>query len=688
MVLVHTNRARAAPTQDTPACSVSTPSAPLAYVYDYNRSARFHSSNLRLTGTFQHPSPCTLLPDLSSRYLPNGSCNGSASCACVGGTASCSPTCTDTFARIALFGTSANAENIAAGYGSPSAVVQGWLDSAGHCGNMLNGNYEAMGVGWDSNYWTQNLGNAVQQTGLVAGGHEPQFSGGAVSFRVNYFDPNGSPQEAQLNLDGTCFSMASERGGPNNATYLATQTLSGTACRRYQFVFRDSGGTTLFLPETGSYGVGGSLAGCPDYESTPLSPCPTGTNQAPLVVTDATAAPNPVSASSSSLSVLGSDDQGEPALTYTWSATGPGSVSFSPNGSNAAKSTTATFTKAGAYTLTATLSDAEGLVVTSAVAISVSQTPTTLSVTPAAASVLVNASLQFAASGSDQFGDALTSSSSIAWTVSGGGAIDPSGLFTAGSTAGGPYTVSASLGSVTGAAQVVVLETPDTSPPVVSLDEPAQGAQLAGRVWLKASATDEVGVSKVAFLWDGETIAEDLTAPYEVELDAALASVGPHTAQASATDLAGNTAQSAVINVTIGSVADSSAPKVSLLRPTEGERLRGAVVLEAEATDEVGVVSVRFEVDGEQVAALPAPPWRVEFPSGALSAGAHSVVARAVDAAGNTGASWPISFEVLEPETVDGASCGCATGSSAASWWLVLFAALLVLKPSRPRPLE
>jgi hypothetical protein len=65
---------------------------------------------------------------------------------------------------------------------------------------------------------------------------------------------------------------------------------------------------------------------------------------------------------SSNLSVLGDDaDDGEGALTYTWAATilppGATAPSFNINGSNAAKNVTATFTQAGPYTLTVTISD-------------------------------------------------------------------------------------------------------------------------------------------------------------------------------------------------------------------------------------------------------------------------------------------------------------------------------------------
>ena len=51
-------------------------------------------------------------------------------------------------------------ENIAAGYQTPQDVVQGWLDSPGHCNNMMNGSFTEIGVGFhgEGNYWTQNFG--------------------------------------------------------------------------------------------------------------------------------------------------------------------------------------------------------------------------------------------------------------------------------------------------------------------------------------------------------------------------------------------------------------------------------------------------------------------------------------------------------------------------------------------------
>jgi hypothetical protein len=181
-------------------------------------------------------------------------------------------------------------------------------------------------------------------------------------------------------------------------------------------------------------------------------------NNAPTIATAAKATPNPVTASTTTLSVLGADDNGEANLTYTWATTGtpPAAVTFSANGTNAAKSSTATFTKAGSYNFQVTVKDQGNLTVTSAIAVTVNQTPTSIVVSPASATVNTSATQQFTAVERDQFATNLTTQPAFTWSVSGGGTINASGLFTAGTTAGGPYTVTAKSGSISGTGTVTV----------------------------------------------------------------------------------------------------------------------------------------------------------------------------------------------------------------------------------------
>ena len=70
-----------------------------------------------------------------------------------------SPTYGTPFQMIKAFGLSYRSagENIAYGYGTPAAVVNGWMNSSGHRANLLNASYTQIGVGYcaSGNYWTQ-----------------------------------------------------------------------------------------------------------------------------------------------------------------------------------------------------------------------------------------------------------------------------------------------------------------------------------------------------------------------------------------------------------------------------------------------------------------------------------------------------------------------------------------------------
>ena len=72
-----------------------------------------------------------------------------------------SPTYGSPFDMLKTFGISNRAagENIAMGYATPEAVMNGWMNSAGHKANIMNANYTQIGVGYDAdgNYWTQEF---------------------------------------------------------------------------------------------------------------------------------------------------------------------------------------------------------------------------------------------------------------------------------------------------------------------------------------------------------------------------------------------------------------------------------------------------------------------------------------------------------------------------------------------------
>jgi PKD repeat protein len=175
-------------------------------------------------------------------------------------------------------------------------------------------------------------------------------------------------------------------------------------------------------------------------------------NLAPSIVTAASATPSTVTGNTSLLHTEATDDAGEGNLTYTWTATGDfgASVQFSDNADHSASTTTATFAKAGSYTISVTVRDAEGLSASSDAAVTVVQTATQIAVTPAGASMARGATQQFGAQELDQFGVAMLAQPVFAWSATGGG-IDSAGLFTAGNATGN-FGITAADGALNGSA--------------------------------------------------------------------------------------------------------------------------------------------------------------------------------------------------------------------------------------------
>ena len=181
----------------------------------------------------------------------------------------------------------------------------------------------------------------------------------------------------------------------------------------------------------------------------------------------------------------------------------------------------------------------------------------------------------------------------------------------------------------------------DTQAPSVSLTTPSGGATVSGTVSLGASATDDVGVSRVDFYKDAMLLGSDNTTPYAMSWNTTSETIGLHTLSARSVDEAGNTGLSSPVIVTVGSTstADTQAPQVIITTPADGSLVTGLVKVQASATDNVDVKRLELYIDGVLKASSSTRRvsinWNVR--SSAVGTGAHTIMAKAIDAAGNVG---------------------------------------------------
>lgn len=187
-----------------------------------------------------------------------------------------------------------------------------------------------------------------------------------------------------------------------------------------------------------------------------------------------------------------------------------------------------------------------------------------------------------------------------------------------------------------------LLDDSDSQAPTVTITSPTDGATVSGPVTIQATAADDVGVASVEFLVDGKLMATDTTAPFAAEWNTSVESNGSHTLLARAHDAAGNTGTSTSISVTVtGGVEDTTAPTVDLTFPADGDTVSGTITMAAAATDDLGVSTVEFFVDGASVGtgtpSGQAGPWTLAWNTTSVADGAHALMVKAYDAAGNVG---------------------------------------------------
>jgi len=95
---------------------------------------------------------------------------------------------------------------------------------------------------------------------------------------------------------------------------------------------------------------------------------------------------------------------------------------------------------------------------------------------------------------------------------------------------------------------------------------------------------------------------------------------------------------------------DEEPPSVSIVNPTAGETVSGTTQVTANATDNVGVASVQFFLDGQPLGApVTKPPYALSWDTTTATNAHHTLTATATDTSGNVGHSPSVGVTVQNP---------------------------------------
>lgn len=333
---------------------------------------------------------------------------------------------------------------------------------------------------------------------------------GTYTVTVSISDKQGLATTSALTVNvvpvATSLSIAPSTGVVVNPG--ATKAFAATVRDQFKAVMSPQPAVAWSVTD-GSGSIGGTgvfLAGFPGPATvTATSGVATGSvalrvNAAPTVASPVATDTPTIAGSTAVFSVQGADDDLADLLSYSWKATGPHSVTFAPRSGTTAESTTATFTGVGAYTVTCTITDKQGLSTTSSMAVTVAPVLTSYAIAPATAVLNPGAAKVFAIQAHDQFNAVITGAAipSVTWSAT-GGSCDATGRFVAGAVPG-----AASITAVVATDPVTTLSGTirvNATPTVAEAATATPNPTTSATVTLHALGADDGGPTNLYYTW-------------------------------------------------------------------------------------------------------------------------------------------------------------------------------------------
>ena len=200
---------------------------------------------------------------------------------------------------------------------------------------------------------------------------------------------------------------------------------------------------------------------------------------------------------------------------------------------------------------------------------------------------------------------------------------------------------------------VAATQTTDITPPTSSIGFPVGGSTVPinTSITISGTASDTDGVvGGVEVSVDGGTTWHPATGRQNWSYGWTPDQAGTVTLLSRSADDSGNLETASGITVNVSADPDTDPPTVSISNPTAGQSVTGTIPIDADATDNFGVVGVQFQIDGNDYGAEDTTvPYSVSWNTATVVNGSHSLTAVARDAAGNTTTSASVVVNVDNP---------------------------------------
>ena len=176
-----------------------------------------------------------------------------------------------------------------------------------------------------------------------------------------------------------------------------------------------------------------------------------------------------------------------------------------------------------------------------------------------------------------------------------------------------------------------------TPPPTVTISNPAPSSTIQAAVMVQGSAIASTSLSSIELWVDGVQNSTTTTPAFAFNWNSTTVGNGPHTLTVIAREPSGVSGQASV-SVSVNNVApDTTPPTVTLFSPANTSTVAGSVPVQGTATDNVGVTSIQFFVDGTLSGTATSSPFSFTWNSTLAAGGSHTLTVKAWDAAGNMG---------------------------------------------------